>query len=70
MIYIVFNINGDVIGVADSKQKAVQIHQERYGESDWTFADDYMGGRYTDEYHYLFSIDRIQELELNKFYYR
>lgn len=70
MIYVVFNINGDIIGVANSQEKAVSIHQERYGWSDYTEFDTYEGGRYTDEFHYLLAIDRIQEYDLNKFYYQ
>jgi len=30
-VYVVFNINGDVIGVADSHSSAVDIYEQRYG---------------------------------------
>ena len=70
MFYVVFNINEDIIGVADSEENAVWIHQQKYGESEWDYADTYDGGRYINEYHYLFALDRIREFELNKFYYQ
>lgn len=71
MIYVVFNINGDIIGVADSSERAVEIHQERYGESEWAdrdFTAETCTWMFTTEYGYLFFIRRIQEFELNKFY--
>jgi len=36
MIYVVFNINGDIIGVADSDERAIEIYLERHA-----FQDDY-----------------------------
>lgn len=31
-VYVVYNINGDVIGVANSIENAKKIYIERYGE--------------------------------------
>lgn len=31
--WVVYNINGDVIGVADSYGKALSIYEERYGDT-------------------------------------
>lgn len=31
-VFVVYNINGDVIGVASSYEKAEQIFAERYGD--------------------------------------
>lgn len=65
MIYVVFNINGDIIGVADSDERAIEIYLERYA-----FQDDYAYNLATcDQLDYLISLDKIQTFELNKFYY-
>lgn len=32
IVWAVFNINGDIIGVADSKDNAISIYKKRYGE--------------------------------------
>jgi hypothetical protein len=33
MCWVVYNTNGDVIGVADSYGKALSIYEERYGDT-------------------------------------
>lgn len=68
MIYVVKNINGDIIGVADNEYSAVEIYLERY-----SFEDDYAYNLATsDQIEYLRSLGnpRIEVYELNKFYYQ
>lgn len=68
MIYVVKNINGDIIGVADNEDSAIEIYLERY-----SFEDDYVYNLATsDQIEYLMSLGnpRIEIYELNKFYYQ
>lgn len=66
MIYVIFNINGDIIGVADSPERAIEIYLERY-----SFEDSYAYYLSTsDQLDYLISINRIETYQLNKFYYQ
>ena len=67
-IYVVKNINGDIIGVADNEETAVEIYLDCY-----SFEDDYAYNLATsDQIEYLMSLGnpRIEIFELNKFYYR
>lgn len=64
MIYVVFNVNGDIIGVADSPDEATRIYCKKYEDVDWP--SDFKGGLF----NYLVSIGRIQEFEINIFYYQ
>ncbi len=68
-VYVVKNINGDIIGVADSPDEAVWIYEKRYGEVDYMQYDTYDGGYYQSAFHCLFSKEVIEEFELNQFYY-
>lgn len=72
MVYVVLNINGDIIGVADSPDEAVKIHRERYGESEWNESQtsDYYQEFFNSEFDYLERINRIYKFQLNKFYYQ
>ena len=66
MIYVVFNINGDIIGVADSPERAIEIYLEKHA-----FQDDYTYNLATsDQLDYLQSQDRIETYRLNEFYYQ
>lgn len=66
-LYVVFNINGDIIGVADSPENACNIYEQRYAYDDI----DYYYAEYEHRIAYLKSLanPRIQEFDLNKFYY-
>ncbi len=65
-VYVVTNINGDIIGVADSDERAIEIYLERYA-----FNDGYVYNLATcDQLDYLTSQNRIECFELNTFYYR
>ena len=66
MVYVVFNINKDIIGVADNPKRAVEIYLERYSFED----DDAYYLDTSDQIDYLISIDRIQTYQLNEFYYQ
>ncbi len=68
MIYVIKNINGDIIGVADNEDSAIEIYLERY-----SFEDNYAYNLATsDQIEYLMSLGnpRIETYELNKFYYQ
>ena len=68
MIYVIKNINGDIIGVADNEDSAVEIYLERH-----SFEDDYAYNlAISDQIEYLMSLGnpRIETYELNKFYYQ
>lgn len=68
MIYVIFNINRDIIGVADSPERAIEIYLERY-----SFEDDYVYYLATsDQIDYLQSLGnpRIAIYKLNEFYYQ
>ena len=68
MIYVVFNINGDIIGVADSPERSIEIYLERHA-----FQDDYAYYLSTsDQIDYLQSLEnpRIALYKLNEFYYQ
>ena len=64
-VYVVFNINGDIIGVADNPERAIEIYLERYA-----FQDDYAYNLVTsDQIEYLTEKERIDTFLLNHFYY-
>jgi len=66
MIYVIFNINGHVIGVANNPKKAIDIYLERHA-----FRDDYVYNLTTlGQLDYLESQDRIKIFQLNEFYYQ
>lgn len=66
MIYVVYNINGDVIGVATNQESAIDIFLERHA-----FEDDYVYNLPTcDQYAYLEELNRVEPFELNKMYYK
>lgn len=65
MIYVVFNINGDIIGVADNSERAIDIYLERHSFNDnmaYNFAT-------SDQISYLEEQNRIKTFILNEFYY-
>lgn len=66
MVYVILNINGDIIGVANSELKAVFIYEERYSEIEYpeNTESDF------DKFEYLKSIDRIRAFPLNRFVYQ
>lgn len=64
-IYVVKNINGDIIGVADNQERAVEIYLERYSFED---ADAYYLAT-PDQISYLEERDRVDTFLLNEFYY-
>lgn len=66
MVYVVLNINGDIIGVANSELKAVFIYEERYGDIEYpeNTESDF------DKFEYLKSIYRIRVFPLNRFVYQ
>lgn len=49
--FVVTNINGDVIGVADSFANALCIYKERYGDLP-RFPDDHITKYETNQMHY------------------
>lgn len=61
-VYVVFNINGDIIGVADSKEEAVEIYTQRHEIFPYRKPEDY--------YNYIVSKGAVEEFEINKFYYQ
>lgn len=66
MVYVVFNINGDIIGVTDNSERAIEIYLESH-----SFQDDFAYRLATsDQLNYLESQDRIYTFQLSKFYYQ
>lgn len=64
-VYVVFNINGNIIGVANNQEDAIQIYLERHA-----FQDDYAYNLATsDQIEYLTEQGRIDTFLLNHFYY-
>lgn len=64
-VYVVLNINGDIIGVADNPERAIDIYLERHA-----FKDDYAYNLATsDQIEYLTEQGRIDTFLLNHFYY-
>lgn len=64
-IYVVFNINGDIIGVANNQEDAIQIYLEKHA-----FQDEYAYSLATsDQIEYLTEQGRIDTFLLNHFYY-
>ena len=74
ILYIVYDGFYDVLGVADNPDKAVAIYSERYEETAWEYAYDTKADgttiHFKSEYEYLRYYGRIEEYELNKFYYK
>lgn len=64
-VYVVFNINGDIIGVADNPERAIEIFLERHA-----FENEYAYTLATsDQIDYLIEHNRIDTFLLNHFYY-
>lgn len=61
-VYVVFNINGNIIGVANSKEEAVKIYLQRHEIFPYRKEEDY--------YNYIVSKGAVTEFEINKFYYQ
>lgn len=66
MFYVILNINGDIIGVADNPERAIEIYLERHAFQD-VFAYRLAT---SDQLDYLQSQDRIRTFQLNEFYYQ
>lgn len=65
-VYVIFNINGNIIGVSDNAEQAIEIYLERHA-----FSDDFAYNLATsDQLDYLMSQDRIESFILNEFKYR
>lgn len=64
-VYVVTNINGDILGVADTPVQAVKIHFLKHGDY-----DEVANEKGYTEFAYLVHIGRIQEFLVNKFYYQ
>ena len=67
IVYVVFNINGDIIGVANNPERAVEIYLDRHGFED----DDAYNLATSDQVDYLMSLGnpRIATFIMNEFYY-
>ena len=64
-VYVIFNINGDIIGVADNAEQAIEIYLERH-----SFKEDFAYNLATsDQLDYLMSQGRIDTFQLNEFRY-
>lgn len=63
--FVIFNINGDIIGVADNPERAIEIFLERHA-----FENEYAYNLATsDQIDYLIEKNRIDTFLLNEFYY-
>lgn len=70
MIYVILNINGNIIGVADSPLLAVSLHTSRYLSFDWEFENSLRANKYETEFDLLVGIGRIQPFKLNVPHYQ
>ena len=64
-VYVVTNINGDILGVADNQERAVEIYLERHAFQD---TDLYYLAT-SDQISYLGEQNRIDTFLINEFYY-
>lgn len=65
-VIVVFNINGDIIGVANSEEIAIELFLERHQPE-----DNYFYNLATcDQIAYLEQKNRIEIYRLNEFYYK
>lgn len=65
-VHVVFNINGDIIGVATNRYRAVEINEERYG---WIRYPNDVDMNTFDRFAYLQKIHAISTYPLNYFIY-
>ena len=72
LIYIVYSVQEEVIGVADSPDEAIKLYSEKYQETGWEYQyitkADGTTVHFKSEYEYLRYYGRIEEYELNKLY--
>lgn len=65
-VHVVFNINGDIIGIATNRERAIEINEERYG---WLRYPDDADMNTFDRFAYLHHIHAISTYPLNYFIY-
>ncbi len=67
-MFVTFNINGDILGVSDSKENAVLIFEKKYGDLEYDFTPTQK--TIEEKYTTLKNKNYIQVYNLNTFYYK